>query len=116
MPMMWGNMHLSNNGQNHMNFKLHIELTETVDGSIQRYLNKFPITENLKYFTACSEEIGHWNAGLPSSFVFNSGMQDKISFWKSKSSFKVVTVLQAPFMMWNENTSNFQFWERFSYC
>ena len=31
-------------------------------------------------------------------------MEDKISFGKPKTSFKVVTVLQPPFMMWNEES------------
>ena len=36
MPKMWGDMELSNNGQSHMSFHLHFELTHTVDGEIQR--------------------------------------------------------------------------------
>ena len=53
-----------------------------------------------------SEAIGKWKAGIEddSNFEFNSGMEDKISFGKPKSSFKVVTVLQPPFMMWDEES------------
>ena len=36
MPKMWGNLQLSKNGRSHMSFNLHFELTQTVDGEIQR--------------------------------------------------------------------------------
>ena len=64
------------------------------------------ITFFLIFIIVFSEAIGKWKAGIEddSNFEFNSGMEDKISFGKPKTSFKVVTVLQPPFMMWDEES------------
>ena len=47
-------------------------------------------------------------AGVPSEFSFNPGMEDEISkkdYWKV---YKIVSVIQPPFMQWNETTRKYQ--------
>jgi hypothetical protein len=48
-----------------------------------------------------SFEIGHFVTGMPSNLVYNSGMENKLTDYKAKTIYRVVTVLQAPFMMKN---------------
>ena len=38
---------------------------------------------------------------------FNSGMENKLTAFRAKTIYRVVTVIQAPFMQWNATTSKF---------
>ena len=46
-----------------------------------------------------------WHAGFPSEFSFEPEMEEKIGFYKDKKVYRVVSVIQPPFMQWNENLS-----------
>ena len=53
-----------------------------------------------------SHDVGTWLAGVPSSFSFNSAdMEDMVTLFKAKKVYKVVSVIQPPFMQWNETKS-----------
>ena len=47
--------------------------------------------------------------GVPSEFSFNAGMEDTISLFKAKKVYKIVSVEQPPFMLWNETTRKYQY-------
>ena len=51
--------------------------------------------------------IGTWMPGVPSEFNFNAGMEDQISLFKAKKVYKIVSVIQPPFMQWNETTREY---------
>ena len=36
---------------------------------------------------------------MPSNLIYNPGMENKLTDYKAKTVYRVVTVLQAPFMM-----------------
>ena len=41
-------------------------------------------------------------AGIPSEMDFESGMEDEIAMFKATRVYKIVSVIQPPFMQWNE--------------
>lgn len=49
-----------------------------------------------------SSFVGTWMSGIPSVMDFEKGMQDEISMIKTNRVYKIVTVIQPPFMQWNE--------------
>ena len=51
--------------------------------------------------------LGTWTAGTPSMmFDWESNeMEDKASLFKAKKIYKVVSVIQPPFMQWNDTKS-----------
>ena len=51
--------------------------------------------------------VGTWMPGVPSEFNFNAGMEDQISLFKAKKVYKIVSVIQPPFMQWNETTREY---------
>ena len=44
--------------------------------------------------------------GESSEFDFDSGMEAEIAMFKAKRVYKIVSVIQPPFMQWNETTGN----------
>ena len=54
-----------------------------------------------------SMAVGTWMPGVPSEFNFNAGMEDQISLFKAKKVYKIVSVIQPPFMQWNETTREY---------
>ena len=46
--------------------------------------------------------VGTWVSGIPSEMVFEKGMEDEIAVPKKKRVYKIVSVIQPPFMQWNE--------------
>ena len=49
-----------------------------------------------------STPVGSWIAGEPSEFDFDPGMEDEIAMFNTKRVYKIVSVIQPPFMQWNE--------------
>ena len=43
-------------------------------------------------------------SGIPSEMVFEKGMENEIAVPKKKRVYKIVSVIQPPFMQWNETT------------
>ena len=41
-------------------------------------------------------------AGIPAEMDFESGMEDEIAMFKATRVYKIVSVIQPPFMQWNE--------------
>ena len=41
-------------------------------------------------------------AGMPSVMDFENGMEDEIAMFKATRVYKIVSVIQPPFMQWNE--------------
>ena len=41
-------------------------------------------------------------AGIPSVMDFESGMEEEIAMFKATRVYKIVSVIQPPFMQWNE--------------
>ena len=41
---------------------------------------------------------------MPSVMDFESGMEDEIAMFKATRVYKIVSVIQPPFMQWNETT------------
>ena len=53
-----------------------------------------------------SNDVGTWTAGIPSPFNFVSEeMQDKVALLNGRKVYKVVAVMQPPFISWNETLS-----------
>ena len=52
--------------------------------------------------------MGSWIAGAPSEFDFDPGMEDEIAMFNTKRVYKIVSVIQPPFMQWNETLGNDQ--------
>ena len=40
--------------------------------------------------------------GIPAEMDFESGMEDEIAMFKATRVYKIVSVIQPPFMQWNE--------------
>ena len=53
----------------------------------------------MKFF---STPVGTWVSGIPSEMVFEKGMENEIAVPKKKRVYKIVSVIQPPFMQWNE--------------
>ena len=51
---------------------------------------------------AFSTPVGTWTAGMPSLMDFENGMEDEIAMFKATRVYKIVSVIQPPFMQWNE--------------
>ena len=77
-------------------------------------LAKLQIGEILNYFTLeinfnlNREDIGTWTSGTPGTMKFKAGMEEKIVQFRAKTVYRVVTVVQPPFMLWNETTSKYK--------
>ena len=103
----WGKVHFSTNGESHMEFTLKIHHQKTMDNSLaERYLHNtaVKITNHSSHFS--SNDIGTWTAGVPPAFNFKSAeMQETVALYKAKKVYKVVSVIQPPFMQWNETKS-----------
>ena len=50
--------------------------------------------------------MGTWASGIPTEMEFEKGMQNEIAKPKKKRVYKIVSVIQPPFMQWNEIQSN----------
>ena len=84
----WGQTHFSSNGESRMDFTLKVHLHKAKDQT-----------------TLSSDDVGTWTSRMPSSFNFKSPeMEDKLTIFKARDVYRVVTVLQPPFMMWNDTT------------
>ena len=46
--------------------------------------------------------MGTWRAGIPSEMDFENGMEDEIAMFKATRVYRIVSVIQPPFMQWNE--------------
>ena len=46
--------------------------------------------------------MGTWTPGFPSAFNLNADMEDKLVLRKTRDVLRVVSVIQPPFMEWNE--------------
>jgi len=91
VPKMWGDMMLSQNGHSYMSFQLEVSMNKAMDGTLEE-----------------SSDVGTWMPGVPSEFSFNAGMEDQISLFKAKKVYKIVSVIQPPFMQWNETTQKYE--------
>ena len=49
-----------------------------------------------------SHDVGMWMPGNPSSFSFEPGMEQELMLFKARQIYRIVSVIQPPFMMWNE--------------
>jgi ionotropic glutamate receptor len=88
----WGEVHFITNGESHMEFTLKVHLQKVMDKSL-----------------AESHEVGTWTAGIPSHFNFKSAeMEEKAALFKAKKVYKVVSVIQPPFMQWNETKNTYE--------
>ena len=48
--------------------------------------------------------MGTWVAGIPTDMKFEKGMENEIAMPKKKRVYKIVSVIQPPFINWNETT------------
>ena len=58
-----------------------------------------------KFFSA---PVGTWVSGIPTEIEFEKGMENEIAMPKKKRVYKIVSVIQPPFMQWNETESKIQ--------
>ena len=49
--------------------------------------------------------MGTWKAGIPAMMDFENGMENEIAMFKATRVYKIVSVIQPPFMQWNETLS-----------
>ena len=52
--------------------------------------------------------MGTWVSGIPTEMEFEKGMENEIAMPKKKRVYKIVTVIQPPFMQWNETERKVQ--------
>ena len=55
-----------------------------------------------------------WMPGNPSSFSFEPGMEEALVMFKAKLIYRIVSVPQAPFMMWNETKRKLEIYLEFN--
>ena len=60
---------------------------------------------NYKLF---STPLGTWVPGIPTEMEFEKGMQKEIAMPKKKRVYKIVSVIQPPFMQWNETEQKYE--------
>ena len=65
-------------------------------------VNKWNKKINVSYF---SHTVGMWMPGNPSTISFEPDMEEALLLFKPRQILRVVMVLQAPFLMWNETKS-----------
>ena len=53
-----------------------------------------------------STPVGTWVSGIPAEMEFEKGMEKEIAMPRKKRVYKIVTVIQPPFMQWNETLRN----------
>ena len=49
-----------------------------------------------------STPLGTWVSGIPSEMKFENDMENEIAMPEKKRVYKIVSVIQPPFMQWNE--------------
>jgi len=87
----FGPMVLSSNGLSYMGFDLGVVTYDIKSKKI-----------------ADRQDVGTWTAGVPGEMKFKAGMEDAISQFRAKTVYRVVTVIQPPFMQWNETTKKYE--------
>jgi len=92
MPDAYGSMMLVSNGLSYMSFDLGVVTYDIMSGKI-----------------ANREDIGTWTSGTPEGTMkFNAGMEETIVKFRAKTVYRVVSVIQPPFMFWNETTKKYE--------
>jgi len=91
MPDAYGPMMLKSNGMSYMGFDLRLVAYDIKSGKIAK-----------------REDLGTWSAGIPGKIMFKPGMEDEIVKFRAKTVYRVVTVIQPPFMMWNDTTKKYE--------
>ena len=116
LPDTFGPLELTSNGQSHMGFQLAVQAVKVVGGTVQQreklgiwqactITNENQIHQNgkiIKWITSCVQ------AGVPGSLDFLPGMSELISQFRGQTVYRVVTVLQPPFMQYNATTSEYR--------
>ena len=106
--MLLGKMMLKSNGLSYMDFKIHVEINKAMDGMLkERLVQTFLFFGNNKW-RCLSTPVGTWIPGIPSEMHFVNGMEDEITKLKTKRVYKIVSIIQPPFMQWNETTRKIQ--------
>ena len=96
-------MMLESNGLSYMGFKVHVDVNKAMDGMLkERSVDSF--LSGCCWWYSFSNAVGTWTAGIPSMMDFENGMEDEIAMFKATRVYKIVSVIQPPFMQWNETT------------
>lgn len=90
MPNTYGSMMLVSNGRSYMSFDMGVDTYEINAGKIAK-----------------REQIGKWSAGAPGNMMWMNGGEEKINQFRAKNVYRVVSVLQPPFLLFNETTSKY---------
>ena len=106
MPDAYGPMMLKSNGMSYMGFDLGLVAYDIKSGKIAKRLG-FLCSKLFQYKYSIREDLGTWSAGIPGKMMFKPGMEDEIIKFRAKTVYRVVTVIQPPFMMWNDTTSKY---------
>ena len=61
----------------------------------------------LMIYMIFSTTVGTWVSGIPTKMEFEKGMENEITRPKKKRVYKIVSVIQPPFMQWNETLSKY---------
>ena len=102
----WGEMVFKRNGESHMSFKLNLQYHKAMDNIMVERCEKDLTIVLLNYKYLLSDKTGTWTAGVPSTWEWASkDLENKVAFFKAKKVYKVVSVVQPPFMQWNETKS-----------
>jgi len=91
MPNAFGAMMLVSNGLSYMSFDVGVVTYDITSGKVGK-----------------REDVGTWSAGTPGAMNFKPGGEDKIVQFRAKTVYRVVTVVQPPFMHWNETTKKYE--------
>ena len=103
--MVWGKMILESNGLSYVDFKVHVDVNKAVNGvlnmrSVQTHCRGMVLL--LIIYIIFSTPLGTWVSGIPTKMEFEKGMENEIAMPKKKRVYKIVSVIQPPFMQWNE--------------
>ena len=102
----WGEMVFKRNGESHMSFKLNLQYHKAMDNIMVERCEKDLTIVLLNYKYLLSDKTGTWTAGVPSTLKWEStDLESKVAFFKAKKVYKIVSVVQPPFMQWNETKS-----------
>jgi len=87
----YGSMMLVSNGLSYMGFDLAVDTYDIKSGKIAK-----------------REQIGIWSAGVPGNMAWKNGGEEKINQFRAKNVYRVVSVLQPPFLLFNETTKKYE--------
>ena len=94
--MVWGKMILKSNGLSYMDFKLQVDVNKAINFTLNERYNGGYKFLNQDISNPFSFPVGTWTAGVPTEMDFD------VALFNANRVYKIVSVIQPPFMQWNK--------------